>query len=188
MTGLAPGSSGSFDIVLVNTNAAGGASYDVSTDSLDVSIVGPAGITITGVTTSTTSPYIFAASIANDYPATFATINGAGTGFTAGDAADVVGNYPGYQVVNPGETYGLANVTFTVSAGAVPGSTDTIAINGINVDTALSDINCNLLPATAQNGTLVLSAAVPEPSTLILGLAAVLIGLGSQGWRRRPSA
>ena len=67
VTGLAPGSSGSFDIVLVNTNTAGGTSYDVSTDSLDVSIVGPAGITITGVTTSTTSQYIFAASISNDY-------------------------------------------------------------------------------------------------------------------------
>ena len=41
LTNLAPGSSGSFDVLLVNTNPAGGLSYDVAADSLGLSLVCP---------------------------------------------------------------------------------------------------------------------------------------------------
>jgi hypothetical protein len=57
------GGIGSFDIVLINTNPAGGSSYNVASDSLDISLSGNAdGITITGVSMSTSSAYIFAES------------------------------------------------------------------------------------------------------------------------------
>ena len=48
-----PGANGSFDIVLINTNASGGNSYNVAVDSLDISLSGHAGITITDVTMGT---------------------------------------------------------------------------------------------------------------------------------------
>ena len=56
-------------------------------------------------------------------------------------------------MVNPGETYGLAHVNYTVSPTAVIGTQDTISINSINVGTSLSDDNGNLVPFTAVNGT-----------------------------------
>ena len=49
--------------------------------------------------------------------------------------------------------------------------------------TSLSDINGNLIPFTAVNGSIT-AAAIPEPSTLIQAATAVLIGLGVF-WRRR---
>ncbi len=55
----AAGASGSFDLVLINTNATGGTSYDVAADSLDIALSGTAGVTITDVTMSTSSNYIF---------------------------------------------------------------------------------------------------------------------------------
>ena len=50
-----PGSVGSFDVVLINTNPAGGGSYDVAADSLDVAVSGIAGVTITGVNMNTSA-------------------------------------------------------------------------------------------------------------------------------------
>src|SRR5262245_4822509 len=59
----APGSSGSFDVLLVNTNPAGGASYDVAGDSLGLSLVGPLSATFTGVSIQTVAaPYIYVTS------------------------------------------------------------------------------------------------------------------------------
>ena len=48
-----PGSSGSFDLLLVNTNLTGGTSYDVSSDQFVLSLSGPLGITFTGVSIAT---------------------------------------------------------------------------------------------------------------------------------------
>src|SRR5262249_28505363 len=53
LTGLTPGSSGSFDVLLVNTNPAGGAAFDVASDSFGLSLVGPLSISFTGVSIST---------------------------------------------------------------------------------------------------------------------------------------
>src|SRR5262245_66647446 len=44
-----PGSSGSFDVLLVNTNAPGSASYDVAADSLGLALAGPLSVTFTDV-------------------------------------------------------------------------------------------------------------------------------------------
>src|SRR5262249_14386276 len=46
---VAPGSSGSFDVLLVNTNPSGGASYDVAADSLGLSLAGPLSVQFTDV-------------------------------------------------------------------------------------------------------------------------------------------
>ena len=60
-----PGSSGSFDLLLMNTNPTGGASFDVSSDQFVLSLSGPLGITFTGVSIATdpvAAPYIFVSS------------------------------------------------------------------------------------------------------------------------------
>ena len=178
-----PGDSGSFDIVLMNT--AGGSTADVAADYLDISISGPAAITITDVTMSTAATYIFAQSFDADYGLSLVT-SMTPTSFESNDSGDVANGYPGYQVVNPGETYGLAHVDFTVSASAPLGSSDTISIDSINIGTSLSDNNYNLLPFTPVSGT-VFTGSIPEPSALIQGATAALIGLGALGWRRRSA-
>ncbi len=182
--GILPGSTGSFDILLINTNSSGGASYNVASDNLDVSLTGSAGITITSVTTSTMTPYIFAQSIDINYSQTFATISGSLTSFSAFDAADYTAGYPGYQVVAPGQTYGLAEVNYTVSSLAPPGAVDIISLNSINVGTSLSDDQGNLLSFTPVNGALGI-LFVPEPSSLIQGAMEGLVGLAALAWRRR---
>ncbi len=47
------GSSGSFDLLLVNTNPAGGASYNVAADSFELSLSGPVAVTFTDVSINT---------------------------------------------------------------------------------------------------------------------------------------
>ena len=143
-----PGSSGSFDVLLVNTNASGGTSYDVAADSLDISLSGPTGFAITDVNMSTSNNYIFAESIDANFGLPLATI-ASPTSFTSNDAGDVVNGYPGYQVVNPGQTYGLAHVDYTTSTTA--SGLVTIAFNNIGVGTSLSDPNGNPLPFTTLN-------------------------------------
>jgi hypothetical protein len=59
----APGSSGSFDLLLVNTNPTGGLSYQVSADQFELSLTLGTGITFTGVSIDTVvAPYIFVSS------------------------------------------------------------------------------------------------------------------------------
>jgi hypothetical protein len=176
---VAPGSTGSFEVLLVNTNAAGGASYGVSIDSLDLALSGPAGVAFTDVTINTIVPYIYtvsATTLPGSDPLDFG-ITFPNAGLTV---ADSDGGSPFFQTVNPGDTFGLANVSYTVSPTFA--GTDTITIANLNVGTSLADIDGNAIPFTASNGS-ISTAAIPEPSTLIQVASAALIGLGAV-WRR----
>jgi hypothetical protein len=174
------GSSGSFDVLLVNTNAGGGASYGVSLDSLELALTGAAGVAFTDVTINTIVPYIYtvsATTLPGSDPLDFG-IAFPNTGFTV---ADSDGGSPFFQTVNPGDQFGLANVSYSVSP-TFSGS-DAITIASLNVGTSLSDINGDAIPFTAINGSITTSS-IPEPSALIQATAAILIGLGAF-WRRR---
>jgi hypothetical protein len=95
-----PGSSGAFDMLLINTNPAGGASYDVSADSLDLSLSGSAGVTFEDVTIKTIPPYIYkvsATTLPGSNPLNFG-ISFPNTGFMV---ADSDGASPFFQTVNP---------------------------------------------------------------------------------------
>ena len=108
---VTPGSSGSFDVLLTNTNAAGGASFGVSLDSLDLALSGSPGIAFTNVTIDTVVPYIYtvsATTLPGSDPLNFG-IAFPNTGFTV---ADSDGASPFFQTVNPGDTFGLANVSY----------------------------------------------------------------------------
>ena len=186
LPGVLPGSTGSFDILLSNTNSSGGASFNVASDNLDVSIAGPAGITITNVTTSTVATYIFSQSIDTNFGLPFASINDPPTSFSANDAGDVAAGYPGFQVWPPAKpTAWLSSRTW--SARRRRGAVDTISINSINAGTSLSDDQGNLLSFTSMNGSITTLFAVPEPASIIPAATAVLIGIAA-AWRRRRSS
>ena len=179
---VAPGSSGSFDVLLLNTNAAGGASYGVSIDSLELALSGSAGVAFTDVTINTIVPYIYtvsATTLPGSDPLNFGILF-PNAGFTVSDSD---GGSPFFQTVNPGDTFGLANVSYMVSPTF--SGTDTITIASLNVGTSLSDIDGNAIPFTAMNGS-ISTTSVPEPSTLIQAATAVLIGLGAV-WRRQTT-
>ena len=176
---VAPGSSGSFDVLLMNTNASGGASFGVSIDSLELALSGSPGVAFTDVTINTIVPYIYtvsATTLPGSDPLDFG-ISFPNTGFAVSDSD---GGSPFFQTVNPGDTFGLANVSYTVSPTF--SGTDTITIASLNVGTSLSDINGNAIPFTAINGS-ISTTAIPEPLTLIQAATAVLIALGTV-WRR----
>ncbi len=180
MTNVTPGSSGSFDVLLMNTNGPLGASYNIAADSLDLVLSGSPGFSFTDVTINTSVSYIYsvsATSLPGSDPLNFG-ITFPNMGFTVVDSD---GADPFFQTVGPGATFGLARVFYTVDPTA--SGTDTITIASLNVGTSLSDINLNPFPFTAVNGV-ISTASVPEPSTLIQTGTAVLIGLGL-AWRRR---
>ena len=124
-----PGSSGSFDLLLMNTNLTGGTSYDVSSDQFVLSLLGPLGITFTGVSIATdpvAAPYIFVSS-GTTQPGgpPLSTDTFPNTTFTGADAEFAS---PYYRTVNPGQTFGLAHVSYAVSSSTPSG---TIAIHPI---------------------------------------------------------
>jgi len=179
-----PGSSSSFDLLLVNTNPAGGASYNVAADSFELSLSGPVGVTFTGVSINTIVPYIYVMS--------GTTVPGGGSlsfdtfpnsQFTASDSEFAA---TGFRTVGPGDTFGLAHVSFTVSPTAALG--DTIAIAS-GTATSLSDENGNAIPFAISNGLIAVPAPpVPEPCALAQSATAAMIGLGFWWWRRGKGA
>jgi hypothetical protein len=179
---VAPGSKGAFDVLLIDTDPVGTAGYPVSLDSLELVLSGPAGVAFTDVTINTIVPYIYtvsATTLPGSDPLNFG-IAFPNSSFTV---ADSDGASPFFQTVNPGDEYGLANVSYTVSPTF--GGTDTIAITSPNVGTQLADIDGNPIPFTVTNGS-ISTTSIPEPSTLIQAATAVLIGLGAVWCRRRP--
>jgi hypothetical protein len=177
---VAPGSGGTFDVLLVNTNAAGGASYEVSGDSLELMLSGAPGFAFTDVTINTIVPYIYtvsATTLPGSDPLNFG-ITFPNAGFAVGDSD---GADPFFRAVNPGDAFGLASVSYTASP-SFSGS-DTITIANLTAGTSLSDIDGNAIPFTAVNGSITASA-IPEPSALIQAATAALIGL-SVSWRCR---
>jgi hypothetical protein len=179
LTGVAPGSSGSFDVLLVNTNPAGGASYDVAADSLGLSLVGPVSIMFTDVSISTSVPYIYVTSGTTVGGGPLSLDTFPNTQFTASDSEFAA---PGFRTVNPGDTFGLAHVSFSVSA-TTAGGTDAIVLDSLA--TSLSDINGNSIPLSGLVNGSISTSSIPEPSALFQAATAALVGLGAYSWLRR---
>ena len=153
------GSSGSFDVVLVNTNPAGGASYDVAANSIGLSLSGPLGVTFTDVSINTTVPYIYVTSgttVPGGGPLSLDTFPN--LQFTASDSEF---GPLGFRTVNPGDTFGLVHVSYLVSSTTSNGR-DTITI-GAGPTTSLSDENGNAIPFAIANGLIAVGVPVPEP-------------------------
>jgi len=175
-----PGSSGSFDLLLVNNPGAG--SFNISADQFLVSLTGPAGISFTDVSIATdpvAAPYIFVSSgtLQPPFPPLATVVSP--TSFTALDSEFAS---PFYRMVNEGDTFGLAHVSYSVASTTPIGTTDTLTISPSPGNTFIfTDPSGNPIPGTVEitNGSITVGpSAVPEPWALPQSATAVLIGLG----------
>ncbi len=172
-----PGSSGSFDLLLMNTNTTG-PGYQVAADQFVLSLSGPLGISFTSVSIVTdpvTAPYIF---VTPGNPM----LSGDTFPNSSFSAFDIELASPGYQTVDLGKTFGLAHVSYTVSS-STPIGIDTITI-APPPTSVLSDPFGNPISFGISNGTIAVGVAIPEPWALTQAGTAVLVGLGL-AWKRR---
>ncbi len=80
-----PGSSGSFDVTITNTNAAGGTSYNVASDVVELALTGLSGVNFTSVSIATADPYIYGSNSATNFGSTFSYSTFPGTSFETFD-------------------------------------------------------------------------------------------------------
>ncbi len=165
----AAGSSGSFNLLLVNTNPAGGDSFHIAADSFGLSLGGPLSITFTDVSINTIVPYIYVTSATTQGGGPLSLDTFPNTQFTASDSEFAA---PGLRTLSPGDTFGLADVSYTVGS-ATPNLTDTIAFGSLA--TSLSDENGNAIPFTTSDGSITISISIPEPSAITEAATAALI-------------
>jgi len=175
----APGSSGSFDVLITST----GGSFDVASDTVELSLTGLSGVSFTGVSIATTTPYIYGALSATTAGSTFTFSTFPGTQFEVFDFLLSTGAV----TINTGDVFGLVNVQYSVAANATPGASGTLVFGP---DTSLADATGLNVDFTAPNGSITISssAVVPEPSSAILlavGCVTVMVGLARKR-RARP--
>jgi hypothetical protein len=154
------GGTGSFDVTLADT----GGTFNIAGFSVNLTVPGASGVSFTDVNTDTiVSPYIFGT--LQTPPFSFDTFPN--TQFIASDVAATS------VTINPGDTFGLAHVTYSVTPGA-PSAAVPVSLIDIGGGTALADENGNFVSFTTTDGTITVSGtAVPEPASLtLLGLGA----------------
>ena len=182
-TNVTAGSAGTLELDLLNTSST--QSFNVAGFQFELQVPSSSGVLFTNATTSTTAAtYIFAGnSIADSLfggslivsppppPATSDLL-----GF------DTVATPGTFTTLNPGNSFGLGLISFTVGASAAPGivpvSIIPFDINTAPSGTQISDNLGNSIPFTASDGTITIQAGtivVPEPSTFMV---AVVIGGG----------
>jgi hypothetical protein len=172
-----PGSRGSFDVLLTNTNPAGGASYDVAVDSFQLGLSGPLALSFTEVSIATVAaPYIYVTSGTTQGGGPLSSDRFPNTQFTASDSEFAS---PGFRTVTPGDLFGLAHVSYAVSPTTATGL-DRIGF----LKVSLTDLAGTAIPVTISNGSIRVGS-VPEPSVLIQAATAAVIGLGASWWCRR---
>jgi hypothetical protein len=160
------GGTGSFDVDFTNNT---GATLDVSNFSVQLSVPGGGGITLTGANVSTrTAAYVF--TTLQTPPLTFVTFP-----TTSFIASDSYASLPGWVVLAAGETVGLEHVTYSV-AGGTPVGPVTVSINAPGTHTEILDQNSNPINVTLTNGSITVGAvSVPATSSLLMGLTAAAL-------------
>jgi hypothetical protein len=165
---VAPGSSGSFDVLITST----GGTFNVASDTVELSLLGLSGVTFTGVSIDTVTPYIYGALSATTAGSTFTFSTFPGTQFETFDFILSTGA----TTIGPGDSFGLVNVQYSVAADAVVGSSGALTFGP---DTSLADPTGLPVAFTPQNGSITVTGAViPEPSSVALmaiGCAAIVV-------------
>jgi len=167
----------SFDVLLVNNDLIG---YQIAGDAFTLTLSPSIGVTFTDATTlTTTAPYIYQASSDVDLPTTLYD-SLPGTSFTAADTVDLPYHY---QQVDPGASFGLGNVTFSVAPTVAPNSVFQLILTPYSqFPAALNDQNLNYFPYDVVDGTITI-VEIPEPSSLFMACISALSGLVI-AWRR----
>ena len=74
---------------------------------------------------------------------------------------------------SPAVTFGIEHVRFDVAAGTPAGAVTVSILTDPDGLTQINDLTGDLLPFTARNGTITIgTSAVPEPSSLLMGIIA----------------
>jgi hypothetical protein len=164
-----PGGSGSFDVILANIG--GTTSYQVSIFSVELSVAGSSGVNFLDAEVNTAAPYIFGT--LQSPPLSFGPFPS--QDFVASDSSMTS---PFFTTLNVGDVYGLEHVTYSVAPGTALGpiTVSIVGLGGNFPTTQIDDVNVNPLPFTANNGTINVAAPVPEPSSLVLTLTAMIAG------------
>jgi hypothetical protein len=165
-----PGTAGQFDIDLVNNSAS---AVSIAAFSVDVLLSDTTNVTFTSIDNATTAPYIF--SITGSFPPGFL-----GNLLPMEVAGNDLSNT--FQVVNPGETWGLAHVRYLVDPAAPLGTVVGVALQPTPVflpppgGTSLSDPTGAGVPFSTVDGTITVGEAVPEPTSFtMLAMAGVAV-------------
>jgi hypothetical protein len=175
-----PGSPGSFDVILENATSS---TQDVTVGgfNIDVLLANTDKVTLTKIDTNTALPYIFTSTGSFGFQEA-----------VLGNGSEVTGNDLALPPLNgmtltPGQSFGLAHVSYQVAANATGGDVS-VPLVGIGSGTALADENgVPIVDFSTQAGTISILASVPEPSSVVLlaiGFAVILIG--ARGVLPRP--
>jgi hypothetical protein len=195
----APGSSGSFLVLLTDTDPSGSQPYSVFSDAFQITATaGQTDVTFTAATTSSGGPpnYIYPDSVANLFFGGSIDTAAPGSSFpttTSFAAADTA--VSSATTLSPGEIVSLGLISYTISSSAAPGAVIALQFGGnTNSFNSLSDAAGNSVAFTTMDGSITISGnpAVPEPSTLTMATLAMAIAplifrrLGDRTRKIRP--
>jgi len=182
-TTAAPGTNGQFDILLENNSAS---AVTIGAFSVDVLLSSTTAVTFTAIDSGTTAPYIFSITGSFGFMPNLIPMEAAGN-----DIATVGG-----QVVNPGDTWGLAHVSYAVDSAAALGTVVGLTLELSPVflpppgGTSLSDDQGSTVDFNPVNGTITIqSSIVPEPAAVtLLGISGVVLLMAARFARRGKNA
>ncbi len=187
-----PGFAGTFELDLLNP-ATNTQSFNVAGFQFELQAPGGSGVLFTNATTSTAAAtYIFAGNSTADSFFGGSLIVSPPPPPPTNDLLgfDTVATPSTFTTLNPGNSFGLGLISFTVGAsaasGIVPVSIIPFDINTAPNGTLISDNQGGSIPFTTSDGTITIGAvsAIPEPASIITGLTALLILAGVHGVRR----
>ena len=169
---------GTFDVLLTNTNPAGGTSYDVASFSFELSVPASSGVQFTGASTAFVSPaYIFAGTGGASIDPTF-TLSLDSFPNTQFSGSDTEFTYPSIAV-GPGAVFGLGLISYSVSPQAPAGD---VPISFVLARSSVSDPSGAAIAdfqTDSTNGIIHLGVStIPEPSSFLLatiGIAGVFL-------------
>jgi hypothetical protein len=172
---------GTFEVLLSNTAAPGGPSFDVASFSFALMISPGSGVQFTDASTSTTSAqYIFAGTggASVDPGFTLSLDVFPNTSFTGSDSEFT---FPSIAV-NPGDVFGLGLISYSVGPDASGGD---VQVSFIPDGTSLSDASgSGIVFSSDDRGGVIRVRAVPEPGSLVLAMGGFGIAILSRGYRR----
>jgi hypothetical protein len=183
-TTAAPSSLAQFDIVLQNNSAS---AVNIAFFSVDVLLSSTTDVFFTAIDNGTVAPYIF--SITGSFPPGFTSQN-LGMEASGNDLSNT------FQVLNPGDTFGLAHVTYVVNPSATLGDVVNLTLISSSMSslpppngTELTDPTGAQVPFNTVNGTITIAGpAVPEPASVtLLGIGGAVLLAGTRFGCRRVS-